>query len=89
MSPAAFAGAVGATAFALSGLPQALRAVHDGHARGVASGTVGLWLIGELAMLAYTLAEYTSDWVLLANYGANAVIVGVIAWYHWFGTARS
>jgi len=85
-------GAIGALAFALSGLPQAIQCVRVGNAQGLAHGTVALWLIGEAAMLIYALGTYRkrcnaglSDWILLANYGGNLLIVGVIAWYRWLG----
>ena len=78
-------GAVGALAFALSGLPQAIQCVRTGHAHGLAHGTVALWLVGEAAMLTYALSMYATDLVLLVNYGGNLLIVGVIAWYRWAG----
>lgn len=74
-------GLIGATAFALSGVPQAIKSVREGHSRGVAHGTVLLWLLGEGAMLAYASVKYPSDWVLISNYLANFLVVGVIAWF--------
>ncbi len=74
-------GLVGATAFALSGVPQAIKSWRDGHSRGVAHGTVLLWLTGEAAMFTYAVVKYPSDFVLLGNYLANMLVVGVIGWF--------
>ena len=74
-------GLIGATAFALSGVPQAIKSWKEGHSRGVAHGTVLLWMSGELAMFVYAFAKYPSDFVLLGNYLANLLVVGVIAWF--------
>ena len=73
-------GVVGATAFALSGVPQAIKSYREGHSRGVAHGTVLLWLLGEGAMLVYAGIKYTSDFILIGNYLANFLVVGIIAW---------
>ena len=74
-------GLFGAVAFALSGVPQAIKSWREGHSHGVAHGTVLLWLLGEAAMLAYAVGKYTSDLILMGNYAANFVVVGVIAWF--------
>lgn len=74
-------GLIGATAFALSGVPQAIRSFKEGHSAGMAHGTIILWFSGEGAMLVYALGKYTSDYILICNYLANFLVVGVIAWY--------
>ena len=74
-------GLIGAVAFALSGVPQAIKSWREGHSRGVAHGTVLLWLLGEAAMLAYAVGKYRSDFILMGNYAANFLVVGVIAWF--------
>lgn len=77
-------GWIGASAFAVSGLPQAIKSVKDGHANGVANGMIILWLIGEGAMLMYSGLKYTNDFALLTNYVLNAILVLIIARYKYF-----
>ena len=77
-------GWIGAIAFAISGLPQAIKSWQDGHSLGIAHGTVLLWLVGEGAMVLYASMRYSSDWVLLSNYLANFVLVSIIAYYKYF-----
>jgi uncharacterized protein with PQ loop repeat len=77
-------GLVGATAFAISGVPQMIKSIKDGHAYGVAWGMIILWLIGEVAMIAYTLMKYTNDYILLGNYLINFMVISVIAFYKIF-----
>lgn len=77
-------GWIGASAFAVSGLPQAIKCVKEGHADGVANGMIVLWLIGEGAMLTYSGLKYTNDFALLTNYVLNAILVLVIAKYKYF-----
>jgi hypothetical protein len=73
-------GFIGALAFALSGIPQAIQSIRLGTSRGMAGGTVALWMVGEVAMLAYVLAKYPSDLALVGNYSVNLLIVGAISW---------
>lgn len=77
-------GALGAFAFAISGVPQAIRSWKLGTSRGMSGTTIALWLTGEACMLAYTVATYPGDFVLLGNYLANFLIVSLIAWYYLF-----
>jgi uncharacterized protein with PQ loop repeat len=74
-------GLIGATTFALSGVPQAVKSVREGHSAGMSHGTIVLWLLGEGAMLVYAGIKYTTDYILICNYLANFLVVGVIAWY--------
>lgn len=76
-------GWIGATAFAISGVPQMIKSIREGHSSGVSHGLIWLWLTGEAAMLLYTTLKY-SDVILLTNYIANLIFVGVIAWYKYF-----
>ena len=82
-----FIGLIGALAFAVSGVPQAIQSVRLGTSRGMSGGTILLWMIGETAMLTYTALVYPGDFVLLGNYAANFLIVALIAWYYLFPRA--
>jgi uncharacterized protein with PQ loop repeat len=73
-------GVIGSFCFAISGVPQMIKSIKDKHSNGIAHGTILLWLIGELSMLIYTFFKYF-DFILMINYLANFLIVGVIAWY--------
>ena len=77
-------GLIGAICFALSGLPQAIKSWKDGHSKGIAVGTVWLWLIGEAATLVYTNHKYPHDYILLLNYLSNVILVGIIFRYKYW-----
>jgi uncharacterized protein with PQ loop repeat len=79
-----FIGTVGTICFSLSGLPQAIKSFKDGHSNGLANGTLWLWLIGEAAMLIYSVHFYTKDFVLITNYVVNFVLVSIIFKYKYF-----
>ena len=68
-------GLIGMVCFSLSGLPQLLKAIKEGHSDGMAAGTIWLWLTGEFCYICYTLANYSSDFVLMINYVFNFSIV--------------
>jgi uncharacterized protein with PQ loop repeat len=75
-----FLGAVGVTLLALCALPQAWRSWQRGHSRGVSSWLLWPWFVGEVLTFVYV-AVTQPDGLLLANYGANAVMVAVILRY--------
>ena len=77
-------GLIGMVCFSISGIPQMTRSIRDGHSEGMALLTIWLWLIGEFCYIAYTLANYSSDFVLLVNYIMNFSVVAVIAYYKHF-----
>jgi uncharacterized protein with PQ loop repeat len=76
-----YLGTFGTICLALSGLPQAILSIKDGHAKGVAQWTILLWVLGEAAMVAYALYFYRSDYILLLNYVSNFLLVLVIFKY--------
>jgi len=77
-------GLIGSVAFALSAFPQAIKCWRTGRARDVSAGMLALWLVGELAMIAYTILELRSDGFLLANYLTNLVGLAIIIWFKGF-----
>jgi uncharacterized protein with PQ loop repeat len=77
-------GVIGAVAFAISGVPQMIKSIKDGHAYGVAWGMIILWLIGEINMIAYTLLKYGLDIILLGNYTINFIVIMIILYYKVF-----
>ncbi len=74
-------------AFALSALPQSLRSIKDGHSRGVADGTLALWIIGELTGLVYGFG--LAQLPIIFNCLVNTVFVGVIIYYRLWPKDRS
>lgn len=76
-------GWLGAILLAVSGLPQAIKSLREGNSSGISHGLIWLWLLGEVAMLAYTIVSY-ADPILLINYAANLIFVAVIAFYRYF-----
>lgn len=77
-------GIIGTVCLALSGVPQAIKSYIEGHSNGLAHWTIWLWLIGECAMLIYSIFLYQEDYILLTNYFANCVIVSVMCKYKYF-----
>jgi uncharacterized protein with PQ loop repeat len=77
-------GTLGSIAFALSGLPQAIKSIHDGHSKGISHGMLWLWLFGEVCMIFYSLYFYTYDFILISNYFINFVNVAVITKYKYW-----
>ena len=73
-------GILGSLSLALCGLPMLIKAVKEQHAKGVSSGFLILWLLGELLLVTYVLMT-TADWILLLNYGFNVVLVTAIVYY--------
>ena len=80
-------GLIGLSCLSLSGVPQLLKAVKEGHANGVAFGTIWLWLVGEFAYIIYALCVQ-ADWLILLNYVFNFSIVAVLAYYKHFPKRR-
>ena len=77
-----FAGWVYSLAFALSGLPQMIKSIEDGHSRGVADGTMILWITGEIAGLIYGIG--LMQWPIIFNCFLNTIFVGIICKYRLF-----
>jgi uncharacterized protein with PQ loop repeat len=71
-------GYVGAFAFAISALPQTLKCYKEGHADGLSRYFLALWLIGEISMIAYTIATIGYINPLMLNYGFNLVLLLII-----------
>jgi uncharacterized protein with PQ loop repeat len=83
-SPFIVIGTIGAICFALSGMPQAIKSIRDGHSKGIAEATVWLWLLGEVGSLVYTLKFYSTDLILLFNYISNTILVSIIFAYRYW-----
>jgi len=66
-------------AFALSALPQTMRSRREGHSRGVADGTLILWLLGEVAGLVYGFGLMQLP--IIINCLINTIFVSIIVWY--------
>lgn len=77
-----FFGWVYSLAFALSALPQAKRSIVDGHTKGVADGTLALWMLGEVGGLIYGIGLMQAPIIL--NCLVNTVFVGIILKYRLF-----
>lgn len=76
-------GIVGSIAFAMTGVPQMIKVIREGHARGVSFGMIYTWLLGSVCMLMYASMRY-SDPVFVCNYCVNLVVISVIAHHKHF-----
>lgn len=72
-------GWIGSIMLAICGVPQLIKTRRDGHAEGISLPFLGLWFGGELLTLGYVAPSL--DWPLMANYGANVILVGIIGYY--------
>lgn len=82
LSLGAFFGWVYSLAFAFSALPQSAKAIKEGHATGVANGTMFLWALGEFAGVIYGFS--LMQWPIILNCLMNTFFVGIILWYKLF-----
>lgn len=73
------AGWVYSLAFALSGMPQMFKSIEDGHSKGVADGTLILWMLGEISGLVYGVG--LMQWPIIFNCLLNTIFVGIIVYY--------
>ena len=76
------AGWIYSLAFALSGLPQMMKSIKEGHSRGVADGTMILWMLGEIGGLVYGIG--LMQFPIIFNCLLNTIFVGIIVWYRIF-----
>jgi uncharacterized protein with PQ loop repeat len=74
-----FFGWIYSLAFALSALPQSIKSIRDGHAEGVADGTLILWSIGEIAGIIYGIG--INEYPIIFNCMMNTVFVGIIVYF--------
>lgn len=77
-----FFGWIYSAAFALSAVPQVIRSIKDGHTKGLADGTLILWLLGEVGGLVYGFGLMQLPIIL--NCLVNAIFVGIIIYYRLF-----
>ena len=75
-------GYIGSIAYALSGIPQAILSIKNGHSRGVSRGFAMLSVIGSSLSLIYALPR--GDYVVLLNFGANIIVWGTVLKYSYF-----
>lgn len=79
MSTLEWLGWIGSIAFALAGLPQAIKSIKDKHARGIAWGFLFLWATGTTCSFIYVIP--TDKYPLMVNYFFNMIFVYVIIYY--------
>lgn len=72
-------GWVGSLLLAFCGLPQAIKSIKEKHSDGISPVFLFMWGAGEVLTFGYVYDKL--DLPLMANYAANIVFVGVIAWY--------
>lgn len=77
-------GWIGAAAFCLCGIPQAIRSVKEGHSDGVSHGLLWMWMLGEICMPIYIYAEHGFDLPVHFNYFMNFCCLVVITKYKYW-----
>lgn len=75
-------GYIGSLAYALSGIPQAILSIKNGHSHGVSRGFSSLSVIGSLLSLIYAIPR--GDYVLMLNFTANIIVWGTVLKYSYF-----
>jgi uncharacterized protein with PQ loop repeat len=68
-------------------IPQAIKAVKEGHSNGVAGGYIALLLAGFISMFIY-LAIVKPIWPVMVNYAFNIVMISIIGYYKLFPRAK-
>lgn len=76
-------GIAGATAFAISAVPQAYLSWRQGHSKGLSNGLLFLWFFGEGSMIIRGL-DVGYELLLMANYVFNFLCLSVILRYKFF-----
>lgn len=74
-------GLLGAFCLSLCALPQALLVVRAGNAKGLSSGMLWLWFVGEVCFFAYVPLKIGWDLPLLLNYVFNLACLVVLLRY--------
>jgi uncharacterized protein with PQ loop repeat len=74
-------GMLGSFALVIGSLPQVLKSIKDGHAKGLSLGTLICWIFGMGCMLVYVLIDHPGDLVLPINYGVNLLATLILFWY--------
>lgn len=77
-------GLLGVVLLAVCAAPQAWHCYQTGNADGISHGLLWSWWLGEICTLIFVLGKCL-DWRLALNYGANVILVGVIAWFKVMG----
>ena len=79
-------GTIGAVLLAGCGLPELIRSFRLGRCD-IGWGFLLSWLIGEILVLAYVVLTVI-DWILIANYGGNILIILGLVWYKLRGETK-
>jgi uncharacterized protein with PQ loop repeat len=69
----------GSILLALCAIPQAIKCIREGHAKGIDNTFLVMWASGELLLLAYVIQ--TGQVALSVNYGCNVLCLAVITKY--------
>lgn len=72
-------GVVALVVLSLAAVPQAIRALREGHAKGLSWSYLLLAFFGFLLMLVYTILSH-KGFVLGANYATQLVLFGLMIW---------
>ena len=82
-------GWIGSLLLSACGVPQAVQAVRQGHARGLSLGFLWMWGAGEVLTFAYILGFQVLSWPLVANYLVNTLMVGLLLRYRYWPRENS
>ena len=74
---------IGSIAFAICGLPQAIKSIKDGHSDGISWGFLVLWIIGEVSTLVNVII-LDPMFILDFTYSGSILFITIIIWYKLF-----
>jgi len=77
-------GYIAGLCFAFSALPQAIKCIRQKHAYGLSTGTLVLWIIGEVCAIVFTLHLWRQTLPLFINYFLNLVFLAPVLYYKFF-----
>lgn len=77
-------GGLGVILLAICALPQTIKTIKNGNAKGMSQAFLWCWFLGEVFTLIYLFGKDEYDYLLITNYSANILLLGIIVYYRYF-----
>lgn len=66
------------------GIPQAVKTIKDGHAKGLALNMMLMLISGIFLMGLYIYLQHGWDWIIHTEYSVSVIVWGISLYYYWF-----
>lgn len=77
-------GILGGCLLAACGIPQAIKTLKDGHAKGLALNFMLMLIAGISLMGIYIYLEHGFDWIIHTEYSISVAVWSISLWYYFF-----